>query len=161
MPKKIKKLIESFKPISYEVSLTLNNQNLAGTALIKGQKTGRPSKRITFHQNGLKINNCRLIRSDKKGEVEFEVDRINHLKNKQEVRLHSPSTLFPGFYTIVLDFTKKQKIDDLVEFDKIYENHHPSQVHQDHLGRQLFPSIDEEEGLAHITINFSKEPMQS
>jgi hypothetical protein len=93
---------KNFQATSY----TIINQNKASVncVVIEGQKLPPPSKRITLHQKNIKILNAKIIYKHKKGDIEFEVIRINHLKSFGEVRLHTNSILYPGTYLVTLEY---------------------------------------------------------
>jgi hypothetical protein len=107
MRRKVTRLFEQFRPEHYQLELQLDTEAMKfhGTVTINGQKTGRPSKRLTFHQNGLKITAASVIRHDKKGEQKFSVDRINHHGSFDEVRLHTKEKLFPGKFSVQIAFS--------------------------------------------------------
>lgn len=155
MKKSVTRLYESFKPGNYNLKLTLNPEKMvfSGTVVIQGQKTGRPSQRLTLHQKGLTIKTAVVTRHDKKGDEAVEIDRINSQKSYDELRLHGKHMLYPGQYTITLEFEgtisdpmngiypcyfeeggKKQKL-----LATQFESHH---------AREVFPCIDEPEAKA-------------
>src|SRR5580700_2155485 len=100
MSKKVTRLLTGFAPKHYTITLDPNRDSmkLSGTVIIDGQKAGRPSQRLTFHQQGLKISHATVIKHDKKGDQEIAVARINHHAGSNEVRLHSEAMLYPGSY---------------------------------------------------------------
>ncbi len=124
---KVRKLSESFLPASYSLRIV---EPGAGELLIIGKKIGRPAKRLTFHQKGLKVTAASLTKVDKRGRIEIEVKRINHHKNFQEVRIHVGELLFPGTYEVKLEFMNKALIKDLKSIES-----HPL--------REILPAIDE------------------
>src|SRR5690606_760105 len=75
-----------------------------GTVTVRGKKVGRPAKRITLHQRNLNVTGANIVKHDKKGETNISIARINHHQKLEEVRLHSDSLLYPGDYTLSLDF---------------------------------------------------------
>ncbi len=127
--KKLKKLQLQFQPQSYE--LRFEPSGTQASLLILGNKVDRPSHRITLHQKKLKISAAKINRKDKKGVVEFSVDRINHLNSFEEARLHTKETLYPGQYEILLEY----QLPALQ-----YTAMTPS--------REIMPSIDEPEAWA-------------
>src|SRR5476649_1425367 len=104
MIKKVKRLFESFQPQHYILDLKPNRETMkfSGSVVISGQKLGRPSQRLTFHQVGLGVSLAHLTFHDKKGDREIVIDRINNHKSFDEVRLHAKEMLFPGRYTVSL-----------------------------------------------------------
>src|SRR5690606_21849570 len=95
------------QPKHYDLHLKPDRDNMTftGNVTITGQKTGRPSQRITLHQNGLKITKATVTKIDRKGEQEIPVTRINHHKSFEEVRLHADQMVYPGEYRITLEFS--------------------------------------------------------
>src|SRR5262245_26935553 len=89
------------KKPNFLISRFSNNSN---KLTIKGQKLPPPIKRITLYQSGIKILSARIIYKHKKGDIEFEVIRINHLKSLGEIRLHTNNILYPGIYVITLEY---------------------------------------------------------
>lgn len=155
MSKKVKRLYEGFKPASYRIELNpdADTMKLEGTVVITGQKTGRPSQRITFHQHGLKIVEASITRHDKKSTQEFSVSRISHHASFDEVRLHSDQQLFPGEYTITLRFIGKVQDGMHGIYASNYEENGQkkkivSTQFESHHAREAFPCIDEPEAKA-------------
>jgi hypothetical protein len=72
---------------------------------VEGYKLPPPSKRITLRLTGLKIISAKIIYKHKKGDIECEVIRINHLKSFGEIRLHTNSVLYPGNYEVTLEYS--------------------------------------------------------
>jgi hypothetical protein len=91
----------NFKPINYKSS----KETGYFAVEIEGQKLPAPSKRITLKQPGIKVLSAKIIYKHKKGDSEYEVIRINHLKSFGEVRLHSNSMLYPGNYNVKIKYT--------------------------------------------------------
>lgn len=163
--KSVTRLYKSFQPENYALSLAPDRENLTfhGTIIITGKKTGRPSKRLTFHQNGLKITSATVVRHDKKGDDEITVIRINNQNSLHEVRLHSERTLYPGSYTITLAFngiiTK-----GMTGLYPCYFNHEGKEhvllatQFESHHAREVFPCIDEPEAKATFDVTLAHEP---
>ena len=155
MTKSVARLFKQFQPNHYDLTIDLDEKNMlfAGKVQISGRKVGRPSKRLTFHSNGLKITSAKITFSDKKCLKEITPDRIHLHKSYHEVRLHSDSMLYPGNYTVEMTFeapvTKgmtgiypcffKSKDGDKTLFATQFESHH---------AREAFPCIDEPEAKA-------------
>jgi len=137
MTKESAKLNNQFQPATYELFI----ENDFCSLLITGRKLPPPSKRITFHQNGLKIISTKIIKIDKKGEQIFEIARINHLPSFEQFRIHTQETLFPGNYKVEIKYAlKPEKLATL----KKLGNKTPD--------RRLMPSIDEPEAWARTVI---------
>src|SRR5689334_12619592 len=106
MAKSVTRLYQSFQPESYNLQITVDRKKMKfnGTVTMTGRKVGRPSKRLTFHQKFLTITAANIIAKDKKGTREIKVSRINHQRSLNEVRLHSDEMLYPGDYTVTLEY---------------------------------------------------------
>lgn len=126
---------------------------LSGTVTIRGKKSGRPSQRLTFHQHGLTITGATIVKHDKKGDESYTVDRINHQRTLDEIRLHSEHQLYPGEYTVTMTFTGTITRP----MDGVYpcffeENGVEKQLiatqFESHHAREAFPCIDEPEAKA-------------
>ncbi len=155
MGKKVKRLFAQYEPKHYILDLALNRDKMtfSGSVIITGRKTGRPSQRLTLHQNGLKITSAKITKNDKKGDQNIAVERINNQNTYEEARLHTTSMLYPGLYTIVLQFEGKittqmngiypcffkYKGQDKKLIATQFESHH---------AREVFPCIDEPEAKA-------------
>lgn len=160
--KKVTRLYDQFKPNHYILDLVPNRDDMTftGSVIISGNKTGRPSQRLTFHQKDLKITKAHVVFHDKLGDTEVAIDRINHHASFDEVRLHAKKLLYPGKYTITLEFTGTITramngvypcffTHDGVEKKLIatqFESHH---------AREVFPSIDEPEAKATFDLSLT------
>src|SRR5688572_25074726 len=104
MSKQVSRLFEQFEPVNYNLSLTIDKKRLlfSGQVEIIGKKTGRPSRRITLHQKELKCKQVSLIRIEKSGQKELEIERINTHKSFDELRIHSKDLLHSGSYKIII-----------------------------------------------------------
>jgi aminopeptidase N len=155
MSKKVKRLFEQFQPDNYNLTVAPDRiaKKAAGSVTITGRKTGRPSQRLTFHQKGLKILSATIVRHDKKGEQSFEVERIHCQKSFNEVRLHAKEMLYPGVYTVTMEF--ESRVQDSMhgiylcnyELDGKKKQLISTQF-ESHSAREAFPSIDEPEAKA-------------
>jgi aminopeptidase N len=155
MSKSVARLFQQFQPEKYELELQTDAESLrfSGTVVISGRKIGRPSKRLTFHQKDLKISSARVVKHDKKGDSEIPIARINNQASYDEVRLHSDELLFPGEYSITMEFSGtatpamhgiypcffKHEGKDKKLIATQFESHH---------AREAFPCIDEPEAKA-------------
>lgn len=155
MSKKVRRLFEGFQPQNYHITLNPDRETMhtSGTVTVTGKKTGRPSQRFTFHQNGLKITSATIVKHDKKTTEEIPVARINHQNTLTEVRLHTEQQLYAGNYTITMEFTG--------EITRPMEGIYPCFFEHDgkqkqliatqfesHHAREAFPCIDEPEAKA-------------
>jgi aminopeptidase N len=153
--KSVARLFGQFQPQQYDLTLTLDEEAMrfSGRVTIDGRKVGRPSQRITLHQNGLKITSATIIRRDKKGEQELPVGRINNHDSLHEVRLHTGQTVYPGVYTLTLTFEGKIT-DGMTGIYPCYFKDGTADKKlimtqfESHYARQAFPCIDEPEAKA-------------
>ena len=155
MGKKVTRLYEQFQPENYDLEIELDRAGMSfsGRVIIRGKKTGFPSQRLTFHQKDLKITSAKVVKHDKKGELEIPVSRVNLQKSFDEMRLHSDQMIYPGQYTVTLEF----KGDITRPMNGIYPSFftHEGKDKQllatqfeSHHAREAFPCIDEPEAKA-------------
>jgi aminopeptidase N len=152
MGKNVKRLYAQFKPKHYvlEINPDRDTQTFTGMVIISGQKVGRPSQRLTFHQVGLTITDVHITRHDKSLDENIAVDRINHHISQEEVRIHSDRMLYPGNYTIRLEFKGSitRPMNGLYpcffEQDGQQKQLLATQF-ESHHAREVFPCIDEPE----------------
>ncbi len=146
----MKRLFESFEPKNYTIQLhpDRDTMRLSGTVVIEGQKTGRPSQRLTFHQKDLQITGAEIVRHDKKSPGVITPSRISHHQSFNEVRLHADEMLYPGKYTITMHFTGKITDGMHGVYPCYYEIDGKKQAliatqFESHHAREAFPCIDE------------------
>jgi aminopeptidase N len=162
MTKRVKRLYKEFHPSNYQLSVTPDAKKMSfrGTVTISGTKIGKPSKRLTFHQNDLVITKATIVKHSKKDTLEkIAVERINTHKTYNEVRLHTDEMIYPGEYTISLEFqgvVKEQSMQGL--YPCYFEHNGQKKVllatqFESHYARDVFPCIDEPEAKA--TFNLS------
>ncbi len=155
MSKNVKRIFNDFKPENYVLDLRPNKDKMTfeGTVVITGKKTGRPSKRLTLHQKGLVITDCTVQKNDRTGVVNIEIERTNNHNNYDELRIHTKSLVYPGQYTITLNF--KGKISP--QMNGMYpcnfeDNEHKKMLiatqFESHHAREVFPCVDEPEAKA-------------
>lgn len=155
MTKDVIRLFKQFQPERYELSLIPDRDAMTftGKAIIKGQKVGRPAQRLTLHQKGLKITSAKLVKHDKAGEQTIGLSRINLHKSYDEVRLHSQQMIYPGQYTITLEFSGKitRNMDGIYPCffkDDGKDKKLIATQFESHHAREVFPCIDEPEAKA-------------
>lgn len=152
---KTRRLYKDFVPTHYELELDPDRDTLKlqGIVKITGQKVGRPSQRLVFHQNGLKVTTARIVKNDKKGTTEIAIARIVHQHTLNEVRLHTEHILYPGSYTVEMTFTGKVQSGMQGVYYSDYKvgaasKRLVSTQFESHFARMAFPCIDEPEAKA-------------
>ena len=155
MGKSVARLVEQFQPEHYELHLVPNRDKMtfSGTVAVRGKKVGRPAKRLTFHQNELKISNATVVKHDKKGDQDIVVSRINNQDPLNEVRLHSDSLIYPGSYTVVMEFSGviTKPMNGIYPCDFKHDGQDKKLIatqFESHHAREAFPCIDEPEAKA-------------
>ncbi|MDB5164513.1 MAG: putative Aminopeptidase [Candidatus Saccharibacteria bacterium] len=155
MGKSVARLFEQFQPENYKLALAPDREALAftGTVTVRGKKSGRPSKRITFHQKDLKITSATIIKHDKKGNQEVVVSRINNQNSLDEVRLHSEAMIYPGEYTVTMEFEGKitKPMNGIYPCNFKHDGKDKMLIatqFESHFARDAFPCIDEPEAKA-------------
>lgn len=152
MPKH-RNLIDSFIPTSYQVNLQQVGDKISGNVKITGRKVGRPSKRLTFNQRALTVTEATIEKSDKKNQTfAIEVKRINLHRNFEQVRLHTADILYPGIYTVIMDF-KSAKSYNLEKDGKILKQLSATSTPTESV-RAIFPLIDGKNAKASFEISF-------
>lgn len=155
MGKSVARLFEQFQPENYQLHLVPDREAMTftGSVTVRGKKVGRPSQRLTFHQKGLKIISATVTKHDKKGDQKITVSRINNQNSLDEVRLHSKSMVYPGEYTITMEFqgeiTKPMNgiYPCFFTHDGVEKKLIATQF-ESHYARDAFPCIDEPEAKA-------------
>jgi aminopeptidase N len=155
MGKKVARLYEQFQPEHYDLQLEVDPEGMtfSGTVTIRGKKTGRPSQRITLHQKDLSVVTAAITKHDKKGDQEIPVQRINTQQSFDEVRLHSEAMIYPGNYTIALDFlgTITKPMNGIYPCFYQHDGQEKKLIatqFESHHAREAFPCIDEPEAKA-------------
>lgn len=155
MSKQVRRLFADFAPIHYDLVLEPNRDSLvlAGTVIISGHRLGRPSQRLTFHQTGLKVRKAYITKHDKKGDRQIAVARILHHKTLSEVRLHTEELLYPGSYSVTMEFEGKVQsgMQGVYYSDYTINGEQKRLIStqlESHFARMAFPCIDEPEAKA-------------
>lgn len=162
MPKKVARLFNQFAPENYQIEINIDPEKMLfdGKVTVKGTRTSRPSKRLTFHQKDLKITSASVVRHAKTGDQVIDLTRINNQKSLDEVRLHSNDLITSGDYTVVLDFTGviTKPMNGIYP---CYFNHDGKDKKliatqfESHHAREAFPCIDEPEAKATFDLTIS------
>lgn len=162
MTKSVTRLIAQFAPEHYKLDLVpdADTMRLRGMVEVTGRKVGRPSHRITFHQNGLKITTARIIRVTPQGDQEIPVTRINHHKSLFEVRLHTTETLYPGNYRVDMTFEAPITTDMNGLYPCFFTKDNVKHTllmtqFESHYARDAFPCIDEPEAKATFDLSLT------
>ena len=162
MTKTVTRLYPSFHPSNYKLHIIPDQDAMTftGSVVITGKKLHRPNQRLTFHQNGLKITEAHITRHDKKGVEEIAVDRINHHATYDEVRLHATKMLYPGEYTVRLEFSGKITKPMNGLYPCFYEHDGKQKKllatqFESHHAREVFPCIDEPEAKATFDLSLT------
>lgn len=156
MSKSVTRLFTQFQPETYELLIRLDEEKMvfSGRVIVTGKKVGRPSQRLTFHANGVKVTSGKVVKRDKKGEVELPLARINHQKTLQEVRLHTEGMAYPGEYTVTMEFEGKITDGMTGIYPCYWKDAHGNEQKliatqfESHHAREAFPCIDEPEAKA-------------
>jgi puromycin-sensitive aminopeptidase len=162
MSKQVKRLYSDFIPSHYVLDLVPDRDamHFEGSVVIFGEKKGRPSQRLTFHQKDLQITEASVISLGKKGPKEIVVDRINTHKGFDEVRLHTKEMLYAGQYKVHLKFTGTitQPMNGIYPcyFDiKGVKKMLIATQFESHHAREVFPCIDEPEAKATFDLSLT------
>ncbi|MDB5166742.1 MAG: puromycin-sensitive aminopeptidase [Candidatus Saccharibacteria bacterium] len=155
MPNKVTRLYTQFQPDNYQLHLKLDREAMkfSGTVTITGKKVGRPSQRLTFHAKGLNVSAATITKHDKQVETEVGVSRINLQKSFDEVRLHAGTMMYPGQYTVTLEFSGDITRPMNGIYPCFFEEDGTEKVllatqFESHHAREAFPCIDEPEAKA-------------
>ena len=150
MSKNVKRLLDQFVPKNYNLALDINRDDMTftGSVTIEGKKIGRPSQRLTFHQNGLEITAAHVVKHDKTGEHEVVIDRINYHNKFDEVRLHAAHMLYSGTYSVRLEFKGviTRQMNGVYPCFFTHDGQEKQLIatqFESHHAREVFPCIDE------------------
>lgn len=166
MSKTVKHLYDGFKPSNYDLSFNIDKQKLTftGSVIITGKKTGRPSKRLTFHQKDLKIQSATIVKMAKKSQEAIDVARILTHKSYDEVRLHTNQDLYAGDYQITINFSGNITDSMLGIYPSVFTHKGAQKTiiatqFESHHAREAFPCIDEPQAKAtfDLTLTSAKD----
>ena len=153
--KAVRRLYTQFKPNSYDLLIDPDKANMTfkGQVTIRGTKTGRPSKRLVLHAKDLKIGRVSITAHTKNGDHAIQPQRVAIHKRYDELRLHAQDMIYPGEYTIEIEFSGRitRPMDGL--YPCFYDNNGHEEIilatqFESHYARQVFPCIDEPEAKA-------------
>lgn len=168
MGKKVTRLYEQFQPENYHLVLHPDRGAMAfrGTVIIKGRKTGRPAQRLTFHQKDLKITSAIVTKHDKTGEKTVKITRINNQGSLDEVRLHAEAMIYPGDYTVTMEFEGEitrpmQGIYPCFFKDGGKDKQLIATQFESHHAREAFPCIDEPEAKATFDLTLTTQAKET
>ncbi|MEK7594665.1 MAG: M1 family metallopeptidase [Patescibacteria group bacterium] len=162
MSKNVTRLFTQFQPENYDLTLNVDREGMtfAGSVTIRGKKVGRPSQRITLHQKDLKITKATITKHDKGGDKQVEITRINNQDSYDEVRLHTDEMLYPGDYTLKLEFASDITRPMHGIYPCIFEHDGKGKKliatqFESHHAREAFPCVDEPESKATFDLTVS------
>jgi len=163
--KSVARLFAQFQPKTYDVTFDLDEtaMRFRGTVVVRGRKVGRPAQRITLHQHGLTVTSAHLTKHDKQGDQPISVSRINHHASLNEVRLHTESMVYPGDYTVTVEFeapitTGMTGIYPCFFKDGDTDKQLLATQFESHHAREAFPCIDEPEAKAVFNLTLVTRP---
>ncbi len=154
MSKSVTHLLQSFVPAHYNLTLKPDRDTMTftGTVVIRGKKM-KPSQRLTFHAHDITVTEAHIVKHDKKQETTVSVERINHQRSADEVRLHTEAVLHTGEYTVTMHFKgaithhMNGMYPCVFEHDGVEKKLIATQF-ESHHAREAFPCIDEPEAKA-------------
>lgn len=168
MGKNVTRLFEQFHPEKYTLELRPDPETLrfSGTVTIVGRKVGRPSKRLTFHQKDLQVTSATVTKHDKKGDEPIAIARINKQASYDELRLHSGTLIYPGNYTITLEFTGEitRAMNGMYPCFFTHDGREKKLImtqFESHYAREAFPCIDEPEAKATFDLTLVTPPCKA
>lgn len=162
MSKQVRRLFEQFQPEHYDLKLAIDREKMAfsGSVLVRGLKTGRPANRLTFHQKGLKITSAKITKHDKSGDRPLAIKRLNNQNSLDEVRLHAEDTIYPGDYTVEMEFSGKivGGMNGIYPCPFKHEGKEKMLIatqFESHYARKAFPCVDEPEAKATFSLTLT------
>lgn len=164
--KSVARLYTQFQPKQYDVTFDIDEgaKHISGSVIIQGKKVGRPAQRITLHQNGLKITSAKIVKHDKKGgDQELVVNRINNQNSLLEVRLHTEGMVYPGEYTLSIEFEAPLTVGMTGIYPCFFKDGDSEKQlimtqFESHHAREAFPCIDEPEAKAVFNLTLVTRP---
>lgn len=165
--KQVKRLYKQFKPEQYKIDLNPDKRTLTFTGQVEiiGDKTGRPSQRITLHCKNLSIDAVRLIKiKDKKSnqDLDINISRFLYHQSYDELRIHTDEVLYPGKYKIVVNYHAKITRQMSGLYPSYYKHHNSEEIilatqFESHHAREVFPCIDEPEAKAIFSLQLTAD----
>lgn len=162
--KKASRLYKLFRPANYELNIDLSNSDkFKGHVTVVGNKVSAPSKRITLHQRGLKIDKATVYKINKDQKTKVDIARINHHHSKNEVRLHTKETVYPGTYVIEISYSGKitEPMHGIYKSSYSYKEDTKDILatqFESHYAREALPCIDEPEAKATFSVTIKHPP---
>jgi aminopeptidase N len=106
-----------------------------------------------LHQKDLKITSAKIVKHDKKGDQALAVERINNQNGLNEVRIHTKDKVFPGDYSVTLEFEGKITKPMHGIYPCYFKHEGKGKMliatqFESHHAREAFPCIDEPEAKA-------------
>jgi len=155
MSKTVTRLYTQFQPDHYDLLLHPDKvaMTFSGRVTIRGKKVGRPSQRLTFHQKDLKCTSATVVKHDKNGDTDVKVERVNTQNSLNEVRVHADTMLYPGEYSVTIEFTAPLTRGMTGIYPCFFNVDGKEQAlvatqFESHHAREAFPCIDEPEAKA-------------
>jgi aminopeptidase N len=163
MSKKVARLYSQLQPENYNLHINISEdkKSFTGNVVISGYKTGRPAKRITLHQKGLKVSDVNVVLIDNKNNVsDLDITRVLTHDSYDELRIHSDNEIYPGKLEISMNFSGKitKNMDGI--YPCFFEDEGKTKEliatqFESHHAREAFPCIDEPEAKATFEVSLT------
>ncbi len=162
MSKNVNRLFKQFSPKEYDLKIKISEdkKNFTGMVVITGEKTGRPTQRITLHQKKLTIGKIKVFQTSKDGEKALKPTRIVKQNKFDELRIHFGKDIYPSDLKLQISFSGK--ITDNMEgiYPSYFEDEKDKKIiigtqFESHSAREAFPCIDEPEAKAKFLLTIT------